>query len=226
MDGSNWKSVFQSLHSCWQKPTGVELNGFYYYAVIITNFSSSTTRREVRCKRVSPKAPHQWGCQLASTEQLSLHIKLQTALQNCIGSCFYLMSRAGTNWEKCLKMMYKEYSHMDYWEGIDQIWIKMVKLLYISLKIIFCNKEKLLFVFSLNVKTVKLVTTLSYNLTFDLSHYFLLHLMLSTAISGTLEFIWFEVCVRCTHCHCTFFWLLVSVTCAILFVYKSCIRLI
>lgn len=70
------------------------------------------------------------------------------------------------------------------------------------------------------MKTVKLVTALSYNLTFDLSHYFLLHLMLATAISGTLEFIWFEVCVRCTHCHCTFFCLLVSVTCAILFVYK------
>lgn len=126
MDGSNWKSVFQSLRSCWQKPTGVELNVFYYYAVIITNFSSSTTRSEVRCKRVSPKAPHQWGCQLASTEKLSLHIKLHkavTALQNCIGSCFYLMSRADTNWEKCFKIMYKEYSHMDC-EGINQISIK------------------------------------------------------------------------------------------------------
>lgn len=129
MDKSNWKAVFQSLHCCWQTPTGVELNVFYYYAVIITNFSSSTTRSEVRCKRVSPKAPYQWGCQLASTEQLSLHIKLHkavAALENCIGSCFYLMSGAGTHREKCFKIMYKEYSHM---EGIDQISIKMVKLL-------------------------------------------------------------------------------------------------
>lgn len=63
-----------------------------------------------------------------------------TALENCIGSCFYLMSRAGANREKCFKIMYKEYSHMD-WKGIDQISIKIVKLLYIFLKSSFATKK-------------------------------------------------------------------------------------